>query len=374
MKFIGLDLIANPPRNPGEEPPLAAERFGEVVDNAVLFEQLGFDGFAVGERHHAPFLSSSPTVLLGYLAAATSRIRLFTGVTLLSVLDPVRVAEDYATLDHLSGGRLELIIGKGNGPEQAELFGIGRTQAWETLRENYLLLRRLWSSRSVTWEPTPGVPSIRTSPLVAADVQPRPLQERIRIWHGSATSEASVELAARHGDPIFSANAMNPIEQYAALVRHYRAVWAETGRDPAQATVGAGHALFVARTSQEAKAAYRPVYEEFVAAVAKADHSLPGTRTDYADYDDYLARSSALVGSPQEVIDKVGRYHDAFGNSVISVGGHPGHLDRTQWVDSLELFQAEVAPTLRERIGDPAWPAATTPKGRAWQPSAASRS
>jgi alkanesulfonate monooxygenase SsuD/methylene tetrahydromethanopterin reductase-like flavin-dependent oxidoreductase (luciferase family) len=130
----------------------------------------------------------------------------------------------------------------------------------------------------------------------------------------------------------------------------------------------------VAPTSQEAKAAYRPVYEEFVAAVTKADHSLPGTRTDYADYDDYLARSSALVGSPQEVIDKVGRYHEAFGNSVISVGGHPGHLGRTQWVDSLELFQAEVAPTLRERIGDPAWPAATIPKGRAWQPSAASRS
>lgn len=374
MKFIGLDLVANPPRQAGEQPPAPAERFAELVDNAVLFEQLGFDGFAVGERHHAPFLSSSPTVLLGYLAAATSRIRLFTGVTLLSVLDPVRVAEDYATLDHLSGGRLELIIGKGNGPEQAELFGIGRTQAWETLRENYLLLRRLWSSRSVDWEPAPGVPSIRTSALSGADVQPRPLQDRIRVWHGSATSEASVELAARHGDPIFSANAMNPIEQYAALVRHYRAVWAETGRDPAQATVGAGHVLHVARTSQEAKAAYRPVYEEFVAAVAKADHSLPGTRTDYADYDDYLARSSALVGSPQEVLDKVGRYHEAFGNTVISVGGHPGRLDRTAWADSLELFQAEVAPTLRDRIGDPAWPAALPTKGPAWQPSAASRS
>jgi alkanesulfonate monooxygenase SsuD/methylene tetrahydromethanopterin reductase-like flavin-dependent oxidoreductase (luciferase family) len=87
----------------------------------------------------------------------TSRIRLFTGVTLLSVLDPVRVAEDYATLDHLSGGRVELIIGKGNGPEQAELFGIGRLEAWDTIAENYRLLRQLWSGHKVTWTPPAGI-------------------------------------------------------------------------------------------------------------------------------------------------------------------------------------------------------------------------
>ncbi|MBO1739232.1 LLM class flavin-dependent oxidoreductase [Leifsonia sp. TF02-11] len=356
MKVIGLDLIANAAGGVGRAAPSPRERLAEVVANARLFEELGFDGFAVGERHHAPFLSSSPTVLLGHLAAVTSRIRLFTGVTLLSVLDPVRVAEDYATIDHLSGGRLELIIGKGNGPEQAELFGIERTEAWETLRENYSLLRRLWSSRSVDWDPPIDAPGIRHSPLRGADVQPRPLQSRIRIWHGSATSPASVELAARGGDPIFSANAMNPIEQYAALVRRYREVWAETGRDPADATVGAGHVLHVARTSQQAREEYRPAYEAFVAAVSKADHSLPGTRTDYADYDDYVARSSALIGSPQEVLDKLARYHEAFGHTTISIGGHPGQLKRTAWVDSLELFRSDVRPAADAIIGDPEWP------------------
>ena len=110
----------------------------------MLFEELGFDGFGVGERHHTPFISTAPPVVLSHIAALTSKIRLFTGVTLLSVLDPVRVAEDYATLDHLSGGRLELIIGKGNGPEQAELFGITRDQQWDTITENYRLLRQLW--------------------------------------------------------------------------------------------------------------------------------------------------------------------------------------------------------------------------------------
>ncbi len=128
MKFLGITLINHTPNPLTGERSSVTDRFTEVVDNAVLFEELGFDGYGVGERHHAPFISTAPPVVLSHIAALTSRIRLFTAVTLLSVLDPVRVAEDYATLDHLSGGRLELIIGKGNGPEQAELFGITRDQ------------------------------------------------------------------------------------------------------------------------------------------------------------------------------------------------------------------------------------------------------
>ena len=355
MRIIGLDLIANGPGADGRTVP-AQERFAQVVANAVRFEELGFDGFAVGERHHPPFLSSAPPVVLGHIAARTSRIRLFTGVTLLSILDPVRAAEDYATVDHLSGGRLELIIGKGNGPEQAELFGIGRTDAWDTIRENYRLLRALWSQDKVTWTPPEGIPSIRTTPLVDAEVFPKPLQPRIRVWHGSATAERSVELAVEFGDPVFSANGMNPITRYAELVDHYRDTWAAHGRAPSTALVGAGHAqMYVTRDSQDAVAAYRPVYERFAAMVAKSGQ-LPGTFTLYDDYDDFLARGSALVGSPQQVIDKVGRYHEAFGNSLISIGGHPGDLDPADWAASLELFQSEVAPVLRGKFPDPPWP------------------
>ncbi len=358
MKIIGLDLIAGGPDASGA-PGDPTERLSEVVGNAIRFEELGFDGFAVGERHHPPFLSSSPPVVLSHIAAVTSRIRLFTGVTLLSVLDPVRVAEDYATLDHLSGGRVELIIGKGNGPEQAELFGIGRLEAWDTLAENYRLLRQLWSSHKVTWSPQPGVPSIRTAPLRDAVVYPKPLQPAIRVWHGSATAERSVELAVEFGDPVFSANGMNPVTRYAELVRHYRARWAEAGRDPAGALVGAGHGqTYVTRRSQDAKAAYEPVYVRFAAMVA-ASGQLPGTFTVYDGYDDFLARGSALVGSAEEVIDKVGRYHEAFGNTLIAIGGHRGNLTQRQFTDSLELFAAEVAPALRQAIPDPPWP--TTP-------------
>lgn len=359
VKIIGLDLISNGPSADGGTT-APTDRFSEVIDNAVLFEELGFDGFAVGERHHEPFLSSAPPVVLSHIAAVTRRIRLFTGVTLLSVLDPVRVAEDYATLDHLSGGRVELIIGKGNGPEQAELFGIGRTDAWDTIAENYRLLRALWSGEPVTWAPPPGVPSIRTAPLDGARIQPQPLQPRIRIWHGSATAERSVELAAEFGDPVFSANGMNPITRYAELIDHYRDTWSGLGRDPESALVGAGHTAFVTKNSQEAIDAYRPVYERFAARVASSGQ-LPGTFTLYQDYADYLERGSALVGSPEQVIDKIGRYHAAFGNSVISVSGHRGDLDQAGYRRSLELFQAEVAPELRRTIPDPPWPEPVLP-------------
>jgi len=261
MKFLGLTLINHTPDPVTGRKPTATERFDEVIDNAVLFEELGFDGYGVGERHHQPFISTAPPVVLSHIAALTSRIRLFTGVTLLSVLDPVRVAEDYATLDHLSGGRLELIIGKGNGPEQAELFGITRDQQWDTIKENYLLLRRLWHEEKVTWNPSGH--GIRQVPLVDAAVWPRPLQQPApRIWHGSATSKTSVELAAQHGDPVFSANVTNPVEPYAELIDHYRARWRAYGRDPADAVVGAGTAgHFTARTSQEAKQAYEPIFK-----------------------------------------------------------------------------------------------------------------
>jgi len=361
VKFIGNDLIANSPDPLTGQVPTETARLREVVDNAVLYEQLGFDGFSVGERHHAPFLSSSPPVVLSYIAARTTKIRLFTGVTLLSVLDPVRVAEDYATLDHLSGGRIELVIGKGNGPEQTELFGVPREQGWDTLGENYRLLHRLWTEEKVSWEPSVNGPTVRRVGLVEATTRPRPLQKPPRVWHGSATHEGSVELAAEFGDPVFSANVSNPVDRYAELVRHYRKHWAELGRDPSEAVVGAGTAgLYVARTSQEAIETFRPIYEAQAAAFAKLSFSLPGTSTTWDGYEDFLERSSALVGSPQQVVDKVHRYHKELGQTIMAVGGHQRGLSRTQFIDSLELFQSSVAVELRRTIPDPPWPGPIT--------------
>ena len=347
MKFLAISLIVHTPHPVTGEETSTHARFARLVADARLAEELGFDGFGVGERHERPFISSSPPVVLSHIAALTSRIRLFTAVTTLSLLDPVRAYEDYATLDNLSDGRLDLIIGKGNGAAQRELFQVTTEDQWDRNIESYELFRRLWREPKVTW-------SGRFRPdLHEAETWPRPLQQPVRVWHGSATSERSVDLAARYGEPLFSANVTNPIEPYAALVRYYRERWEHYGHDPALITVGAGSAGYFARkNSQDALEEYRPVFE------ANLRHqSRLGLPIVFETFEDYVERSSALIGSPQQIIDKVHRYHDQFGHTVLHLHADAGGLSQGQHEESLALFQSDIAPVLRREIPDPpfAW-------------------
>ena len=350
MKFLLITLITHLPDPVSGVRRSTNETFRKVVDDAVLGEELGFDGYGVGERHERPFISSSPPVVLSHVAARTSRIRLFTAVTTLSLLDPVRAYEDYATLDHLSGGRLELIIGKGNGSAQRELFHVTPEDQWDRNAESYELFRRLWREDRVTWS------GRFRPPLVDAEVWPRPLQRPVRVWHGSATSRASVDLAARYGDPLFSANVTHDIEPYAELVDHYRERWATYGHDPADAVVGAGTAGFLAaRTTQEAVERYRPAFEATVGQQRRA-----GLVPSFETLEDYVERSSALVGSPGQIVEKVLRYHDRFGHTVMHLHADGAGLTPAQHRANLELFQSDIAPVLRAHVPDPPWPGDAT--------------
>ncbi|SME95377.1 LLM class flavin-dependent oxidoreductase [Streptomyces sp. Amel2xC10] len=347
MKFLAITLIVHRPDPVTGVLKSTQDRFREVLDNALLAEELGFDGFGVGERHERPFISSSPTVVLSHVAALTRRIRLFTAVTTLSLLDPVRAYEDYATLDHLSGGRLDLIIGKGNGSAQRDLFHVTPEDQWERNAESYEVFRQIWRNDKVT-------AATRFRPeLKDAEVWPRPYQRPVRVWHGSATSKESVDLAARYGDPLFSANVTHPVEPYAELVRHYRERWEHYGHDPADIAIGAGSAgVYVARTSQEARETYRPIFESNLDFQRRT-----GLPVVFETLDDFVERSSALIGSPQQVIEKVHRYHERFGHSVLHLQADASGLTDAQHRDSLERFQAQVAPVLRKEIPDPpfAW-------------------
>jgi alkanesulfonate monooxygenase SsuD/methylene tetrahydromethanopterin reductase-like flavin-dependent oxidoreductase (luciferase family) len=352
MKFLAITLIVHAP-DPltGVRKP-TTERLREVVRNAVLAEELGFDGFGVGERHERPFISSSPPVVLGHIAARTSAIRLFTAVTSLSLLDPVRAYEDYATLDHLSDGRLELMIGKGNGAAQAKLFHVTAADQWDRNREGYELFRRLWREDTVTW-------SGRFRPsLTDAETWPRPLQRPIRVWHGSATSKESVDLAAQWGDPLFSANVTNPIEPYAKLIDYYRERWAYYGHDPKDVLIGAGSAGYYAtKRSQDAVDTYRPIF----AARQETLRRHAGIEPVFHSIEDAIERGSILVGSPEQIIDKVHRYHERFGHEVMHLQADGDGLAERQHRASLELFQSDIAPVLRREI--PSRPFPTAPAG-----------
>ncbi|MFJ9444132.1 LLM class flavin-dependent oxidoreductase [Kitasatospora sp. NPDC101235] len=338
MRFTVSSLVANAPDPVTGVRRTPQQKLHSVIDQALLAEQLGYDGFGVGERHGEPFLSPAPPLLLSAIAARTSTIRLFTTVTVLSVLDPVRLAEDYAMLDQLSVGRLELIVGKGNDPRHFGLFGLPEERQWEALAENYGLLRRLWREEKVTWEGS------ARPPLKDATVWPRPLQDPIPVWHGSATSTQSTDLAARHGDPLFSANSFHPLEKYRALVEHYRERWEHCGHDPEQARVGASFGgLYVAKRSQDAVEGFRPYWNALFDSAAGRHNNSP-----FRSLEDALERGSALVGSPQQVIEKIHRYHEAFGNEVVGIGVDA--LTEGAQREQLELFASEVAPEIRRAL------------------------
>lgn len=212
-----------------------------------------------------------------------------------------------------------------------------------THRETTATQRLTWSGK-------------RRPPLHEATVQPRPLQQPNRIWHGSATSEISVDPAARYGDPIFSANVTNPVEPYAHLVRYYRKQWASYGRDPADAVFAGTAGFHSAKRSQDAYDVCRPIYEATITRRRRF-----GLEPVFLTFEAYLARSSALIGSPEQIIDKVGRYHERLGHSILHLHADRYGLTETQHRDALELFQADTAPALRREIPDPPWPEPVRP-------------
>ncbi|MEH7494433.1 LLM class flavin-dependent oxidoreductase [Neobacillus niacini] len=343
MKFVLFDLISNQPNSVSGKILTAQERIQQVIKQAVFAESLGFDGYGVGERHGAPFLSSSPAILLTAIAAKTSKIRLLPTVSVLSILDPVRVAEDYATLDHLSGGRVEMMIGKGNDPRHYPLFGIKEEEQWASLAERYDLLKRLWTEENVSWEGT------YRPPLFNVTTEPRPFQKQIPIWHGSASSPLSTELAAKNGEPIFSSNAFHPMGKYKELIDHYRERLEYYGYDSNKAIVGAGAgSLYLANTTEEAIKRFRPYYDIQMNSDAAKHNQSP-----FKNLEDHIQHGSALIGSVDLVIEKILKLHQAFGHQVqaISVGG----LSNEEQYEQLERFATEVIPVLRRELPSSVW-------------------
>jgi alkanesulfonate monooxygenase SsuD/methylene tetrahydromethanopterin reductase-like flavin-dependent oxidoreductase (luciferase family) len=342
MKFTVLSLIINSPDPATGKTLNQHEKLTSVLEQADLVEELGYDAYQIGERHGAPFLCSSPAVLLTAIADRTRRIRLLTGVTVLSIHDPVRVAEEYALLDHISNGRLDLVIAKGNHAPHYATFGLDPAQQWDVLAEKYDLLRQLWTDENVTWSGN------YREPLADVTTQPRPFQQQIRVWHGSATSKETTELAAKYGDPLYSANGFFPRAQYQELIDHYRERWAHYGH-PGEPLVGSGFpALLLRKTSQEAVEAYRPFWNAQRATPAAKHNGSP-----FWEVEDFIEHGSALIGSPEQVLDKIHRFTEGYGQQLTGIGvdSLPVAWQREQ----LEWFAADIAPDLRKAYPNSLW-------------------
>jgi putative FMN-dependent luciferase-like monooxygenase len=279
--------------------PTEHERIKATIDIAVKAEEVGLDVFATGEHHNPPFAApANPPVLLAHIAAKTERIKLSTSTTLITTNDPVRIAEDYAYLQHLADGRMDLMLGRGNTGPVYPWFGKDIRDGIPLAIENYALLHRLWREEDVDWQG-----KFRT-PLQGFTSTPRPLDGKPPfVWHGSIRSPEIAEQAAYYGDGFFSNHIFWPPEHTARMIALYRARFEHYGHGKAEdAIVGLGGQIYMAKNSQDAIREFRPYFDE--APVYGHGPSL----------EEYMASTPLSVGSPDQVIEKTLGFREYAGN------------------------------------------------------------
>jgi putative FMN-dependent luciferase-like monooxygenase len=320
------------------------ERLEVMVRVALKAEEVGLDVFASGEHHNPPFVPSSPTTLLGFIAAKTSRIELSTATTLITTNDPVKIAEDYALLQHLADGRIDLMLGRGNTGPVYPWFGQDIRNGIQLAIENYALLHRLWHEDVVDWQGR-----FRT-PLTGFTSTPRPLDGVPPfVWHGSIRSPEIAEQAAYYGDGFFHNNIFWPPDHVKRMVSLYRRRFEHYGHGPAaHAIVGLGGHVFMRRNSQDAIREFRPYFDK--APVYGGGPSL----------EDYMAQTPLTVGSPQQVIDRTLGFREFVGDyqRQLFIADHGG-LPLKTVLEQLDILGGEVVPVLRrefERLRAPGVP------------------
>jgi putative FMN-dependent luciferase-like monooxygenase len=317
------------------ETPSEAERIQAAVQLARRADEVGLDVFAIGEHHNPPFFSSSPTTLLAAIAAQTQRIVLSTSVTLITTNDPVKIAEDYAMLQHLAGGRVDLMLGRGNTGPVYPWFGKDIREGLPLALENYNLLHRLWREDVVDWE------GHHRTPLQGFTAIPRPLDDVPPfVWHGAIRTPEIAEQAAYYGNGYFANNILAPNFHFKPLVNLYRERFAHYGHGtPEQAIVGLGGQAFIAKTTQEAVSTFRPYFEG--SPLYGASYSL----------EDFRRGTPLSVGSPQEVIEKTLTFQEGFGDyqRQLWLVDHAG-LPLEMALEQVELLGTEVVPVLRREM------------------------
>jgi putative FMN-dependent luciferase-like monooxygenase len=312
-----------------------ADRIRIMVTVARKAEEVGLDVFAAGEHHNPPFVTSSPTTMLGFIAAQTERLLLSTATTLITTNDPVKIAEDYAMLQHLADGRVDLMMGRGNTGPVYPWFGQDIRNGIPLAYEHYALLHRLWREDVVDWE------GKHRTPLTGFTSVPRPLDGVPPfVWHGSIRSPEIAEQAAYYGDGFFHNNIFWPADHVKRMVALYRRRWEHYGHGPAdQAIVGLGGHVFMRKNSQDAIREFRPYFDH--APVYGGGMSL----------EDYMAQTPMTIGSPQQVIDRTLGFREFVGDyqRQLFIADHGG-LPLSTVLEQIDILGDEVVPVLRREF------------------------
>ena len=340
---LGLFTFAEATPGSSGEAPSPRQRLRDLLEEIELADQVGLDVFGVGEHHRAEYVASSPATILAAAAVRTERIRLTSAVTVLSSDDPVRVFQDFATLDLISDGRAEIIAGRGSFTESFPLFGYDLKDYDALFSEKLELLARLRESEHVSW-PGGHRPAIQNR-----GVYPRPVQETLPIWVAVGGTPNSVIRAAVMGLPLALAIIGGRPAPFRQLVDLYRAAWKESGHDPELARVSINSHGFIAETSEAAAdTAYGPFAEQ-MGRIGRERGWRPQSR---AQFDAERGPEGALlVGSPQEAIDKILYEHELFGMDRFCLQLTVGSIPHQDVMRSIELYGNVVAPAVRKALG-----------------------
>lgn len=319
------------------------QRMSNLMEEVELADQVGLDIFAIGEHHRPDFVVSAPAVVLAAAAAKTRQIRLSSAVTVLSSDDPVRVFQDFAHVDLLSGGRAEIIAGRGSFIESFPLFGQDLQDYDELFSEKLQLLLELNKTEKITWQGNHR-PSINNR-----GVYPRPVQNKIPVWIAVGGTPASVVRAANYGLPLALAIIGGMPDRFEPFAQLYRENYLKAGHDPALMQIAINSHGFIADDSQQAAEDFYGPYAYMMSKIGQERGWSGMSREQY----DMLRspQGCLLVGSPQQVIDKILYEYELFGNTRFLLHLSVGTMPHDKVLHAIELLGTKVAPAVKKAVG-----------------------
>ncbi len=320
----------------------AKERFRNLMEEIELADQLGLDVFGIGEHHRPDYLVSSPAVVLAAAAMRTKTIRLTSAVTVLSSDDPVRVYQDFATVDLLSGGRAEIMAGRGSFIESFPLFGFDLEDYDELFEEKLRMLLKIRESEKISWN------GKHRSAIDNLGIYPRAAQEILPVWIAVGGTPQSVVRAAVLGLPMALAIIGGTPDRFAPFVHLYRNTLKNIGKNSADYPISINSHGFIAEDSQQAMNDYFPPYAETMGRIGRERGWPPPSR---AQFDHECSPHGALfVGSPQQVIDKIMYEYELFKHDRFLLQFSVGTLPHDKMMKAIELYGTKVAPVVRKNI------------------------
>ena len=343
MMELGLITFADmEPENLPGRAINAHQRIKDLMEEIQLADQLGLDVFGVGEHHRPDYAVSSPTTILAAAAVLTKNIKLSSAVTVLSSDDPVRVFQQFATIDHLSDGRAEIMAGRGSFIESFPLFGFDLEDYDELFTEKLDLLLKLNKTEKITWK------GKHRAPIDNRGVYPRPYQQSIPIWLAAGGTPASAARAATLGIPLTLAIIGGLPQQFVPFINLYKETARKTGHDMSALQLGVNNHVYIGEDSQKAGDEFYPYYATMMNRVGRDRGWPPLTRQQFDS--SRSPKGALMVGSVQQVIDKILYEHELFGNTRFMAQASIGAVPHKMTMKSIELFGTKVAPVIRHAL------------------------